>query len=170
MKPRPWGYGRSRLAGTKKEAPKWSQFDEEPILGKIFEVAGTGVCADIGARGRIGSNVAFLIDRGWKAQLIDRGVNALIKDFPFTRFPNVTIVQAEVSAKNVNTILWKEPLDLLSIDIDGPDADVWEAMVARPRVLVIEAVPENRPKIMETSKARGYKLHAETGPNLIYIL
>lgn len=156
------------MAGRKKEGPKFSQFDEEPILAKIFEVAGSGVCADIGARGRTGSNVAFLIDRGWKAQLIDRGVNQLIKDFPFTRFPGVTIVQAEVSAKNVNGILWKE-MDLLSIDIDGPDADVWEAIEARPRVLVIEAVPENRPKIIKTSEERGYKLHAETGPNLIYI-
>lgn len=157
------------MAGRKKEGPKWSQFDEEPILAKIFEVAGTGVCADIGARGRIGSNVAFLIDRGWKAQLIDRGINCLIKDFPFTKFPNVTIVQAEISAKNVNKILWKEPLDLLSIDIDGPDAEVWEAMTSRPRVLVIEAVPENRSKIIKTSEDRGYKLHAETGPNLIYV-
>lgn len=156
------------MAGKKKEAPKWSQFDEEPILAKIFEVAGSGVCADIGARGRAGSNVAFLVDRGWKAQLIDRGVNQLIKDFPFTRFPNVTIVQAEISAKNVNGILWKE-MDLLSIDIDGPDADVWEAITARPRVLCIEAVPENRAKIMKVSEERGYKLHAETGPNLIYV-
>lgn len=156
------------MAGMKKEAPKFSQFDEEPILAKIFEVAGSGVCADIGARGRVGSNVAFLIDRGWKAQLIDRGINQLIKDFPFTRFPNVTIVQAEISAKNVNKILWKE-MDLLSIDIDGPDADVWEAMTARPKVLVIEAVPENRQKIIEISESRDYKLHAGTGPNLIYV-
>lgn len=156
------------MAGRKKEPPKFSQFDEEPILSKIFE-SGSGVCADIGARGRTGSNVAFLIDRGWKAQLIDRGVNQLIKDFPFTRFPNVTIVQAEVYANNVNKVLTKEPLDLLSLDIDGPDADVWEAMEARPRVLVIEAMAENRERIIKTSESRGYKLHAETGPNLIYV-
>lgn len=157
------------MAGRKKEGPKFSQFDEEPILAKIFEVAGSGVCADIGARGRMGSNVAFLIDRGWKAQLIDCRVNQLIKDFPFTRFPSVTITQAVVSAKNVNQVLSREPLDLLSIDIDGPDADVWEAMESRPRVLVIEAVTENREKIMRVSESRGYKLHAETGPNLIYV-
>lgn len=160
------------MAGTKpwkKEAPKWSQFDEEPILSKIFEVAGSGVCADIGARGRMGSNVAFLIDRGWKAQLIDRGVNQLIKDFPFTKFPNVTITQGWVTPNNVNNLLWKVPLDLLSLDIDGPDADVWEAMVSRPRVLVIEAMEQNREKIIRISEERGYRLHAETGPNLIYV-
>ena len=156
------------MAGTKKEPPKFSQFDEEPILAKIFEVSGSGVCADIGARQRAGSNVAFLIDRGWKAQLIDRDVGGLSRDFHRRIYPNVTIEKVEITPENVNGILWRE-MDLLSIDIDGPDADVWEAIEARPRVLVIEAMPENRQKIMKISGARGYTLHAETGPNLIYV-
>lgn len=157
------------MSGRKKELPKFSQFDEEPILLDLLGGVKGGKCADIGARERRGSNVAEFIDRGWDAQLIDRNINGLLRDFPVARYPNVTIVRRLVTAQNVNEFLWDD-LDLLSIDIDGPDADVWEAITTRPHVLVIEAVEVNRPKIIEVSEKRGYRLHAETGPNLIYVL
>lgn len=156
------------MAGRKKEPPKFSQFDEEPILLELLGGLKGGRCADIGARERRGSNVARFIDQGWDAQLIDRNVNGLLKDFSMMHYPNVTIVRRFVTAQNVNEFLWDD-LDLLSIDIDGPDADVWEAIETRPHVLCIEAVEVNRPKIIEVSESRGYKLHAETGPNLIYV-
>lgn len=155
------------MAGRKKESPKFSQFDEDFILEDLTR-GFTGRCADIGARQRRGSNVARLIDGGWEAQLIDQNINGLLKDFPWTKFPLVTITQKVVTPQNVNQTLWKD-VDLLSIDIDGPDADVWEAIEQRPWILVIEAMEVNRPKIEEVSKYRGYKLHAETGPNLIYV-
>lgn len=167
-----WGYGRSRLgmAGRKKEGPRFSQFDEEPILRGLLGHLVTGRCVDIGARERRGSNVASFIDVGWDALLVDQNVNGLLRDFPAVKYPTVTILQKVVTAKNVNEVLrsWHY-LDLLSIDIDGPDAEVWEAVEVRPAVLCIEAVPENRPKIVKVSEERGYKLHAETGPNLIYV-
>jgi len=156
------------MSGAKKEPPKFSQFDEEPILLKLLGSIKNGRCADIGARERRGSNVAWCIDEGWWAQLIDRNVNGLLRDFPLAKYPKVTHVRRLVTPQNVNDFLWKD-LDLLSIDIDGPDADVWEAIEERPWVLCIEAMEVNRPKIMQVSEERGYKLHAETGPNLIYV-
>jgi len=155
------------MSGRKKEPPKFSQFDEEPILYGLLG-SRRGRCADIGARGRQGSNVARFIDDGWDALLVDRNINGLLKDFPSNHFKKVTILQKLVTALNVNDFLWDD-LDLLSIDIDGPDADVWEAIKTRPLVLCIEAVPENRAKIERVSGERGYKLHASTGPNLIYV-
>src|SRR5678815_275159 len=117
------------MAGLKKEPPKFSQFDEEPFLWKLLGTR-RGRCADIGARERRGSNVARLIDEGWDAQLIDRNVNGLLRDFPLVKFPKVSIVQKVVTPQNVNDVLWKD-LDFLSLDIDGPDADVWEAIETR---------------------------------------
>ena len=155
------------MSGRKKEPPKFSQFDEDFILKDLIR-GFTGRCADIGARERKGSNVARLIDDGWEAQLIDRNINGLLKDFPRAKFPLVTITQRSVTPENVNQTLWPD-VDLLSIDIDGPDADVWEAIEQRPWIVVIEAVEVNRPKIVQVSEWRGYKLHAETGPNLIYV-
>lgn len=156
------------VSGKKKEGPKFSQFDEEPILRGLLGHLKRGRCADIGARERRGSNVASFIDDGWTALLVDRNVNGLLRDFPRARYPTVTVVQKLVTPLNVND-LDLHYLDLLSIDIDGPDADVWEALETGPLVLCIEAVPENRPKIVKVSEERGYKLHAETGPNLIYV-
>ena len=155
------------MAGAKKEPPKFSQFDEEPILYGLLG-SRKGRCADIGARERRGSNVARFIDDKWTALLVDRNINGLLRDFPSSQYPRVTILQKLVTAQNVNDFLWDD-LDLLSIDIDGPDADVWEAIKTRPLVLCIEAVPENRAKIERISGERGYQLHASTGPNLIYV-
>lgn len=155
------------MSGRKKEPPKFSQFDEEPILRGLLG-SRKGRCADIGARGRQGSNVAWAIDDKWSALLVDRNINGLLKDFSVNQYPRVTILQKLVTPLNVNDFLWDD-LDLLSIDIDGPDADVWEAIKTRPLVLCIEAVPENREKIERVSGERGYTLHASTGPNLIYV-
>jgi len=156
------------MSGRKKEPPKFSQFDEEPILRALWGSKGKGRCADIGARERRGSNVAWCIDLGWDALLVDRNTNGLLRDFPPSRFERVKVVQSLVTPQNVNTFLWKD-LDLLSIDIDGPDADVWEAVESRPLILCIEAVEVNRPKIERICGERGYQLHASTGPNLIYV-
>lgn len=156
------------MAGKKKEGPKFSQFDEEFILEGLLGHLVRGRCADIGARERRGSNVARFVDEGWDALLVDRNVNGLLKDFPKAKHPTVTIVRKNVTAANVNE-LDLHYLDLLSIDIDGPDADVWEAIETRPMVLCIEAMPENRAKIERVSTERGYTLHAATGPNLIYV-
>ena len=154
------------MAGRKKEGPKFSQFDEEFILKDLFGKQ-KGRLADIGARGRAGSNSAALIDNKWWAQLIDIKIDTLERDFPKDRYPRVTNVRMVVTPGNVNAVLWKN-LELLSIDIDGHDCDVWEAIEERPRVLIIE-VNGNEDRIMEVSLARGYTLHAKTGPNLIFV-
>lgn len=154
------------MAGLKKEPPKFSQFDEEFILKALFP-SGRGRCVDIGARGRSGSNVAWAIDRGWRAQLYDRDVDQLIRDFK--QYPKVTWIRKLVTPQNVNEGLM-DRLDLMSIDIDGNDAHVWDAVDPKswPLVLVIE-INGNREQIEATCQSRGYRLHQETGPNLIWV-
>ena len=53
------------------------------------------------------------------------------------------IVAREVNADNINGILtdagFVGELDLMSIDVDGPDLEIWQAVkVASPRVVVVE--------------------------------
>ena len=49
----------------------------------------------------------------------------------------VTIRRRKITPDKVNLVV-KDPLDILSIDIDGNDYAVWEACSAKPRLVVIE--------------------------------
>ena len=159
---------------------KFSQFDEELILANLLPKHGK--CAEFGARGRRGSNVAHLLDTGWFCQLIDRSINETLKDFPIRgmkRKPEVygsvywgegrhEIVHCTVTPENVNQVLWPD-LDLLCIDIDGRDLDVWKSVVQRPSVVVIESNDSTSTKndIVSFSETRGYRFVVKTGVNVI---
>lgn len=159
---------------------KFCQFDEEQILAGFLPKR--GACAEFGARGRRGSNVAHLLDRGWLCQLIDRNINETLKDFPvqgarrektpygyvYRGFEDHEIVHATVTPENVNQVLWPD-LDLLSIDIDGPDLEVWRAIVQCPAVVIIESndTTSTKSDIVKLGKERGYRFVAKTGVNVI---
>lgn len=143
----------------------YSQFNEDEVIARLLAEHGSGTkrCVDIGARGVMNSNVAnLIIHHGWWGFLFDRGLasyKTLIATYgPFDdneidraachkcggakRWP-VAIVKDIISPRNVNALL-PERFDLLSIDIDGQDYHVWEAIAARPKIVVIEYNP-NRP-------------------------
>ncbi len=137
----------------------YSQFNEDEIIADLLSRIGHGerVCVDIGARGFINSNVANLVvNHGWRGFLYDRGLAAfhqLVATFgPFagTHVPHdkcadcggakswpVAIIKDVMTPKNVNALLPKA-FDLLSVDIDGQDFYIWQAIKARPRLVIIE--------------------------------
>jgi len=114
-----------------------SQGGEDGVLEHVFECLGTTnrTFVEFGAwDGRHLSNTALLrLDGGWTGLLMDgdpKRANDLVK-------PEV------VTAENVNELFRKYQLpqafDLLSIDIDGNEYWVWEAIRDfRPRVVIIE--------------------------------
>ena len=99
------------------------------------------VCVDIGAKSITNSNVAHLITQlGWRGVLIDRGAKnfqTLMREFD--GYP-ICISHAAVIPKNVNDLL-PPKFDLLSIDIDGQDYYVWQAIKATPAIVIIEFNP-----------------------------
>lgn len=175
------------MSGKKKEPFKFSQFDEEFIIRKLWGNRPPGRCADIGARSRRGSNVAALLDKGWFCQLIDRDPNGLLKDFPVTPKSNHQIIGATVTPANINVLLARN-LDLLSIDVDGNDYYLWQAVNQTPEIVVIETNPKmptgvqglndrkiksyfgcSIPKMIELGESKGYSLHCKTGVNLVFV-
>jgi hypothetical protein len=135
----------------------FSQFEEDGIALALLSSLGNGprVFVDIGAGdGVFASNCANLaINLGFHGlfieadrSLVERG-RAFYARHPDTSLYPPAFAQASVTPATVNDIVrsagFTGEIDFLSIDIDGNDYWVWEALtVVEPRVVVIEAHPE----------------------------
>ena len=130
----------------------FSQTDEDGILLYIFSIIGATskkaveMCAGDG----IECNAAnLIIHHGWHGLLVDgnesgikRGLEFYQKN-PHTYVYPPTFVPAWITRDNVNDIItthgFAGEIDLLSIDMDGVDYWIWEAIDSiSPRVVVVE--------------------------------
>ena len=130
----------------------FSQFEEDGKLLYIFAVIGMDnkVFAEIGSDDGLNSNCANLVfNFGWRGLFIDgnsKGISRGEKFYsryptPFSYPPKFTC--AKVKRENINQLLEEKGITgeiaLLSIDIDGNDYWVWDALtVASPKVVIIE--------------------------------
>ncbi|MBC7554631.1 MAG: hypothetical protein H7257_11700 [Taibaiella sp.] len=130
----------------------FSQFEEDGKLLYIFSVIGMDnkTFVEIGSDDGLNSNCANLVfNFGWRGLFIDgnpagvqRGERFYAKyPTPFHYPPKFTC--AKVNAENINQLLQAKgmtgEISLLSIDIDGNDYWVWNALtVADPKVVIIE--------------------------------
>lgn len=178
-----------------------SQFGEDGIIEKVLEVIGdrNTWCVEFGSwDGRKCSNTFNLIDqKGYSAVLIE-GDRKRFRDLlaTFGDHSKVVPVNAYVGfGKNdgLDTILRGTDLptnfDLLSIDIDGNDYHVWDAMKGyQPKVVIIEFNP-TIPKsvefvqpadprvtqgssllsIVKLARSKGYELVCTTRTNAIFV-
>jgi hypothetical protein len=152
----------------------YSQNGEDGILEEIFtRIVGSineyiGIAVEFGAAdGFWCSNVRNLMDNGWIGYQYDIETN------------NDKVVKTAITPENVNEEL-PEECDLLSIDIDGNDFNVWRAYKGRAEVVVIEINSDIPPEAKVYDKgtsyfpmvllgiAKGYTLLCHTG-NLIFI-
>lgn len=118
-----------------KEAEKsvYSQKGQDGILEAIFNQLGIikGTFVEFGARDGVElSNTAHLrLNKGWRGLLMDTE-------------PLSPIVEKEfITAHNINRILSMYKvvkLDLLSVDIDGNEAYILEAININPKVVITE--------------------------------
>ena len=130
----------------------YSQTDEDGILLYIFSRIGveTRRCVEICAGDGIQCNTANLIlNHGWHALLMDgdhdnvsRGRRFYAKSSRTCVYPP-RFLQAWVTRDTVNDILvdngFSGGIDLLSLDLDGVDYWIWDAITTiQPRVVVVE--------------------------------
>lgn len=126
----------------------YSQHGEDGIIHEIFNRIGTTskTFFEIGAgSGTENNTIALLLD-GWKGWWVDGGEYVDVYGKLFSASINEGMLTVEsnfVSSKNINEIVEEmgipKIIDLISIDIDGNDYYVWEALEAiSPRVVVIE--------------------------------
>lgn len=131
-----------------------SQCGEDGVIRRALEVIGArdGWCVEFGAwDGKHASNTYALIDRdGYSAVLIESD-DARFAELQRTHAgrPGVIALQALVGFEGpdrLDAILAATPVprtfDLLSIDVDGNDYHVWDALQEyRPKLVVIEFNP-----------------------------
>ncbi|MHB8772528.1 MAG: hypothetical protein ACYC7J_16165 [Syntrophales bacterium] len=131
----------------------YSQFEEDGILLYIFAAIGDvyRTFIDIGSGNGINSNCAnFAINFGWNGLFIDgnpanieRG-RKYYSSNPDTALYPPTFVNAFIQRENINELIVDHTsstgqVDLMSIDIDGNDYWIWDAITAvEPRVVIIE--------------------------------
>jgi hypothetical protein len=122
-----------------------SQNDEDGIVLALFKRIGTTDrrFVEIGC-GMNGGNSGFLAQEcGWNGIMIDGRPAAIEKVTVRFTGHSVTPVLARVARDNINALLTEHGMtgevDLLSIDVDGIDYWLWEAVTAcLPRVVAIE--------------------------------
>ena len=122
-----------------------SQNDEDGLLLEVFRQVGVTNrrFVEIGC-GVNGGNSGFLAQEcGWSGLMIDARQGAV--DKVAIRYASEDVVMGchTMSRENINTVLeeagFTGELDLFSIDVDGNDFWLWDALrVCRPRVVIIE--------------------------------
>lgn len=130
----------------------YSQFNEDGILLYIFSILGTTnkkvveICAGDG-RECMATNL--IINHGWEGLLFDGSEQAVENGNKFFASHKSTWLQppifkhAWITKENVNKLIQDEGysgnIDLLSLDIDGNDYYIMEAIdVIQPRVIICE--------------------------------
>ncbi|WP_051952952.1 hypothetical protein [Methylocapsa aurea] len=178
-----------------------SQFGEDGILAKAFATIGkrNSWCVEAGAwDGKYLSNTHALLNKGWSGVFIEGNPEkfpALQNTYEGNR--NAHLLSALVGAgvdDGLNHLLAKTPIprefDLLSLDIDGLDYYVWQALTRyRPRIVVVEFNPtvpndvvfvQDRDAslnqgcsllaLIRLGKEKGYELIAATDVNGIFVI
>lgn len=130
-----------------RERRVFSQTGEDGVLEAIFEtvIPGPKFAVDIGASDGVqNSNTRNLIvNHGWGALLIEADPSRARRCTENAVGLPVTVIQELALPRNAERLLEAHQaphdLDLLSIDIDGNDYYIWEAIETfRPKVVLIE--------------------------------
>jgi len=127
----------------------YSQNDEDGILAEIFRRIGTQNrrFLEFGVENGLQNNTLCLLEQGWSGAWLEGYrdyVSAIENGFKRKIAAGLlSIREALVDRDNINDLVGAlalpRDLDLLSVDIDGNDYHVWEALTAiEPRVVVIE--------------------------------
>lgn len=145
------------LAGYKADGKRlepfgfkvYSQGDEDGVIEEIMTrlKIDKGVFLEIGVENGLECNSLYLLHKGWRGYWIEG--NGAHKAFMEDKFGYVlknkrlSIGFAMVSRENVNNICSQvkpadTEIDFLSIDIDGNDIYLFEALESRPKVVCIE--------------------------------
>jgi hypothetical protein len=139
------GEDRLELHGWKA----FSQGDEDGILAEIFGRVGVRhhTFVEIGAGSGLENNPVYLLQQGWRGLWVEAGKRnsrRIAADFeqPLAS-GQLKLAAVAATAENVNALVAEAQLageiDLLSVDVDGVDLYIWEALEAvTPRVVVIE--------------------------------
>lgn len=129
----------------------YSQNGEDGILLHILSKIGIHNYSIIefgGSDGMQCNSANLLLNFGWNALLIEGSESKVIKGKKYYNDKGISSEQLKfinsfITKENINSLFEKNnftgEIDILSIDIDGNDYHVWEAInVVNPRIVVVE--------------------------------
>ncbi|HWY61788.1 MAG TPA: hypothetical protein VNW15_07800 [Rhizomicrobium sp.] len=131
----------------------YSQNDEDGILSEIFSrlKIAAGLFCEIGVENGLECNTLYLIHKGWRGCWLERNESQrapISTTFASLIHSNRLVLGLGViSPGNVNRAITgalaaigrgPQELDFLSVDIDGMDIYLWEALAFSPKVICIE--------------------------------
>lgn len=132
----------------------FSQNDEDGILQEIFRRIGAAnrTFVEFGVQDGLQTNTRLLLYQGWRGLWIeaDRAAYArMLHAFDAeVAARQLQVLNTFVTAESISGLIDSArlgELDLLSIDIDGNDYWIWDAIQFKPRVVVIEYNAKFRP-------------------------
>lgn len=153
---------------------KFSQNGEDGIIEQALQRIGLfhGRCVEFGAAdGTFCSNTAKLLNEGWSGKLIEGDEMLFSQMLNNKKLPDtVDKENAFVTPENVNHLVGE--CDLLSIDIDGNDYEVWKAYTHKPAIVIIEINSSFHPEVYHFSKEQGcsYAMMNKLGESKGYCL
>jgi hypothetical protein len=185
---------------TSYEMRVFSQNGEDGVLFEILRRIGSQArrFVEIGAQAAESNCIALAVLLGWEGTVVEADPERA-EEFRRTHSVHgrVVISDSFVTRENVNEIVGADPLDVFSLDIDGNDYWVWQALDGvAPRVVIVEynakldpkrslvqpydplwvwqrddAFGASRSAMVQLGAAKGYQLvHAETsGANLFFV-
>lgn len=141
----------------------YSQNDEDGIIEEIFKRIETTnkTFVEFGVENGLESNGHYLLHKGWNGLWIEGDGKAVNEMRQLFKKPiegkRLAVVNDFITKDNINTLIEEGgiggEIDLLSVDIDGNDYWVWEAIKCiSPRVVIIEyngKFPPNFEWVME---------------------
>lgn len=163
----------------------YSQNGEEKIIIECLKRMNvtTGSAVEIGGHnGKYLSNTALLADQGWKVKFVEADFNLWQESCKnWEGKKNVRSVNSFADDKNINAFV-DEKVDVLSIDTDGVDYRIFQALKAKPKIVIIEidsSIPPDQDgynseggagykPMTELGISKGYFLLCHTG-NLIFV-
>lgn len=104
------------------------------------------VFIEFGVETYVESNTRFLLmNNNWSGLVIDgskKNINFIKNDFIYWKY-NITAVESFITKDNINSLISNytkiEDIGLLSVDIDGNDYWVWQAIdTIKPRIVICE--------------------------------
>ena len=155
----------------------YSQNGEDGIIAAIFDRMRItiGTCCEFGAWDGIHlSNCRHLIDQNWSALMIEGDSNRFRElVLNYKKKSSVLCVNKYVDeAKNSLDVILKEngikELDFLSIDVDGLDYAIFEAMDFRPKVVCVEVNAAHNPDMI-TSMSRNIAMDNIGQPLQVFV-
>lgn len=149
-----------------------SQRGEDGVLAAIFEEIGVKHrrFVDLGCGDNGGNSGYLAADLGWTGLMVDGSKDAIGRLRREFNSRNVAVKQAWITREDIDDLLTKfgggGKVDLLSIDIDGNDIWVWDAISeCLPRVVCVEYNTILGP---ERSVAVPYSPAFERDPRLLF--